>query len=323
MSERDARQASEDLGNFAEAWDLALAAAEAERAQQFSTLEQLAAATASPPYAGEAVDVSLVDYEETEPPSTPPMPVASAPLSPTAMPSTPSCFSFAAACPKLPSLFPPSLAPPTLAPPTLAPPSGLTAAPLTPPWRRPLMPRAKGLPQPPPGPPPQWMGASASSTDDWAPPLEPTPLEPTPKRGSPGTPIDWKDPSTIEIEKQITFAYGAKFKDRGPPAPSEGGPEQWRHQKWRESGNRWGNRGGKNKHVWTAFFAGKAKGEKAEGKMGVKAEGKKGDKAEGKKGDGKGAADKAGDDLEGDDKSGGGGMDDGSGGGWGSPNASS
>ena len=128
---------------------------------------------------------------------------------------------------------------------------------------------------------------------------------------------------TIEIEKQITFAYGAKFKDRGPPAPSEGGPEQWRHQKWRESGNRWGNRGGKNKHVWTAFFAGKAKGEKAEGKMGVKAEGKKGDKAEGRKGDGKGAADKAGDDLEGADKSGGGGMDDGSGGGWGSPNASS
>ena len=71
--------------------------------------------------------------------------------------------------------------------------------------------------------------------------------------------IDWNSPSVIEIEKRITFMYGKKFKERGPPAPSEGGPELWRNQKYRESSGRWGNRGGKHKHEWTAYFANKGK----------------------------------------------------------------
>ena len=107
---------------------------------------------------------------------------------------------------------------------------------------------------------------------------------------------------TIEIEKHITFMYGKKFADRGPPPPAEGGPEQWRHQKWRESGNRWGNRGGKNKHFLTSVFSGKAKGDRGDGKKG-------GDK----KGDGK----------KGRDKNGGDGKGDGKGDGSGAPDASS
>ena len=111
----------------------------------------------------------------------------------------------------------------------------------------------------------------------------------------PATAIDWNDPATIEIEKQITFMYGRKFANRGPPAPAEGGPEQWRQQKWRESGNRWGNRGGKHKHYWTSVHGGKAKGDKGDGKKG-------GDgKGDGKKGcDGKGDGKKGGDKKGGD-----------------------
>ena len=112
----------------------------------------------------------------------------------------------------------------------------------------------------------------------------------------PPTAIDWNDPATIEIEKRITFTYGRKFKDRGPPPPAEGGPEQWRHQKWRESGGRWGNRGGKNKLFWNAVFGGKAKGGKGDGKKGS---GKKGDdKGDGDQGDGKKGGD--GGDVSGD-----------------------
>ena len=73
----------------------------------------------------------------------------------------------------------------------------------------------------------------------------------------PPTTIDWNSPSVAEIEKAITFAHGRKFKDRGPPAPEEGGPELWRGQKWRSSSQRWGNRGGKRKEAWKQFFADK------------------------------------------------------------------
>jgi len=83
--------------------------------------------------------------------------------------------------------------------------------------------------------------------------------------------IDWNNPAVIEIEKAITFEYGKKFKDRGPPPPDQGGPTTWRGQVFRESGNRWGNRGGKNKEAWNKFFSldggkGSKKGNKGGGK---------------------------------------------------------
>eukprot|EP00969_Alexandrium_andersonii_P050453 2215329-Alexandrium_andersonii.AAC.1 len=60
-------------------------------------------------------------------------------------------------------------------------------------------------------------------------------------------PVDWNDPAVIAIEKHITFTYGRKFKERGPPPKAEGGPEHWHGQAWREKGQRWGNRGGARK----------------------------------------------------------------------------
>ena len=73
------------------------------------------------------------------------------------------------------------------------------------------------------------------------------------------TKLDWNDPSVIAVEKAITFAYGRKFRDRGPPPPSDGGPERWRGQAWRASG-RWGNRGGKRKQEFAAIYASRRKG---------------------------------------------------------------
>ena len=162
------------------------------------------------------VEAAAAPLSPTQLPPTPTAPMASAPLSPpnVLLPAT----SF---CPWSPALV---------------------MAPVTPPWRR--------TPEEPAEPPPQWMmgaSAAASSNDNWSPP----PPEAPSFTAGPWVPapINWNDPATIEIEKSITFAYGRKFKERGPPGPSEGGPTEWRFQKWRESSGRWGNRVGKNKAV--------------------------------------------------------------------------
>ncbi len=78
--------------------------------------------------------------------------------------------------------------------------------------------------------------------------------------------IDWNSPEVIQIEKALIFELGwkKKFRDRGPPGPSEGGPQQWRGQVWRPTTERWGSRGGKS--VRLAHFQktlGKAQGKRA------------------------------------------------------------
>jgi hypothetical protein len=116
--------------------------------------------------------------------------------------------------------------------------------------------------------------------------------------------IDWNSPEAIRIEQAITFTYGRKFADRGPPPPGEGGPDMWRHQKFREHSGRWGNRGGKHRHEWTSWIQSGDKG-KGKGKslnptasssdLGDKGKGKTGDKGTGDKGSGdkgKGTGDK-------------------------------
>jgi hypothetical protein len=103
-----------------------------------------------------------------------------------------------------------------------------------------------------------------------------------------GFELDWNSSEVIEIEKAITFTYGKKFRERGPPAPKDGGPELWRNQVWRESAQRWGNRGGKNREAWAAKFGGKSA--KASGQSKGKDEGKGSSKGKfgDYKGDGKG-----------------------------------
>ena len=94
--------------------------------------------------------------------------------------------------------------------------------------------------------------------------------------------IDWNDPAVIEIEKKITFEYGKKFKERGPPAPDKGGPTTWRGQVFRQQGHRWGNRGGKYKEEWKQLFAqGGGKGGKKGKKGDSKGGGKQGCSSEG------------------------------------------
>ena len=157
-------------------------------------------------------------------------------------------------------------------------------APLTPPWRllQPLPPaprtpteapaKASSLPLPPPPlPPPPVPPSSSGSSSSSGPVAKPKPELPfsrdvLPKVCAGPSPIsqtdlDWNDPRIIDIEKAITFAYGRSFKDRGPPPPSEGGPDLWRGQVFREKSGRWGNRGGKRRAEFDAKYgAGKNKG---------------------------------------------------------------
>ena len=76
--------------------------------------------------------------------------------------------------------------------------------------------------------------------------------------------LDWNQPVVVKLEKALILKYGVprKFRERGPPGPEAGGPNQWRCQKWRTGSERWGNSGGKNKAWWTWFKGGgKRRGE--------------------------------------------------------------
>ena len=118
----------------------------------------------------------------------------------------------------------------------------------------------------------------------------------------PPTPtIDWNSKESIELEKFFAFTYGKKFQERGPPAPSDGGPENWRGQAWREgkvSGvGRWGNRG-QNSPGYARWLekqnrekGKRGKGDKGKGSgKGGYGKGKGGKKGEGKGGKASGAS---------------------------------
>lgn len=77
----------------------------------------------------------------------------------------------------------------------------------------------------------------------------------TPPQAPPGVEIDWNDASHVHAEKYFAFMYGKAFHERGPPGPTDGGPTEWRNQKWRDRGERWGNNGGRFKAFWGAFHS--------------------------------------------------------------------
>ena len=72
-------------------------------------------------------------------------------------------------------------------------------------------------------------------------------------------PREWNSPAAIDAEREAFREASAagimRMRDRGPPAPQEGGPNSWKGQKWREGSQRWGNRGGKRKDEFAAFYA--------------------------------------------------------------------
>ena len=67
---------------------------------------------------------------------------------------------------------------------------------------------------------------------------------------------DWNHPAAVAAEQHYAFTYGNPFKNRGPPAPGDGGPDTWRGQAYRPSSDRWGNRGGACRVFWTALNTG-------------------------------------------------------------------
>ena len=90
-----------------------------------------------------------------------------------------------------------------------------------------------------------------------------------------------------EAEHKLASDFGARWQDRGPRGDSA--PSTWRGQPWRQSGNRYGNRGGNADR--NRFFAEQARKAKDKGKGKDHGKGKSQDKGTGKsqdKGKGKG-----------------------------------
>lgn len=76
---------------------------------------------------------------------------------------------------------------------------------------------------------------------------------------------DWNSPAALAAETFMATEAGVKYRDRGPPPPADGGPNQWRSQPYREHGKRWGSRGGKHREAWAQYMQEKGKG-KSKGK---------------------------------------------------------
>ena len=102
--------------------------------------------------------------------------------------------------------------------------------------------------------------------------------------------LNWNSFLVINLEKALIFKFGLprKFRDRGPPPPEEGGPTTWRHQRWRKSGKRWGNRGGQNLDFYNFLHGISNRKGKGDGKRTGKSKDTKGnDKNKGAKGNDK------------------------------------
>lgn len=107
---------------------------------------------------------------------------------------------------------------------------------------------------------------SSTGVPSQAPQQPPPPPLPKPAPSSPGAQMDWNAPEVVEAERLIFKQLQVRMKDRGPPPPSEGGPQSWKGQVWRESGQRWGNRGGKRKEEFAEIYRQqRARGEGAGG----------------------------------------------------------
>jgi hypothetical protein len=68
---------------------------------------------------------------------------------------------------------------------------------------------------------------------------------------------EWED---LQEEAESARELGLRWQERGPPAPSDGGPETWRGQKYRQGTQRWANRGGSSSTWWSAYYFHKGKG---------------------------------------------------------------
>ena len=61
-----------------------------------------------------------------------------------------------------------------------------------------------------------------------------------------------------QIERLAAEQLGLRWRDRGPAASE--GVEEFRGQRWRAQRERWGNRGGRNRDWFEAFYTLKGKG---------------------------------------------------------------
>ena len=67
----------------------------------------------------------------------------------------------------------------------------------------------------------------------------------------------------LRAEQAVANAMGLGWKERGPPGPEQGGPEEWRGQRYRASTGRWANRGGKWRDWYGGLYRARAKGPEA------------------------------------------------------------
>jgi len=62
----------------------------------------------------------------------------------------------------------------------------------------------------------------------------------------------------LRAEAEVAHDLGVKWQDRGPPGGKKG--DTWRGQEFRESTQRYANRGGKCKEWYTGMYKAKAAG---------------------------------------------------------------
>ncbi len=73
----------------------------------------------------------------------------------------------------------------------------------------------------------------------------------------------------LRSERLAAELLEVPWQRRGPPGPKDGGPQQWRGQKFRESTGKWANRGGQWRDYYNSKYGAKGRG-KGKGKSKTK-----------------------------------------------------
>ncbi len=133
-----------------------------------------------------------------------------------------------------------------------------------------LVQTARPVPAPPAGPPPAELLRPVPAPPSEPPPAEllrpvpPPPSEPPepaePKRKSRRLEVPQEELQDLAAERTVSAEMELRWRERGPPGPPQGGPTTWRGQAWREGSQRFGNRGGRLRAWYDAFYRAKRAG---------------------------------------------------------------
>jgi hypothetical protein len=81
----------------------------------------------------------------------------------------------------------------------------------------------------------------------------------------------WNSLEALAAEHLMATEHGIGWRERGPPPPSEGGPQTWRGGTYRPNAQRWAKRGGRHLDYYNTVY-----GRKGQQKAKDKGKGKKG-----------------------------------------------